>query len=208
VNHRQIILASQSPYRKQLFERLGYPFLAQAPLVDEENLKSQVSQDKPEKIAQFLSQQKAQSLIHQYPEAIIIGSDQLLYYGNKTYGKPHTFEVAFETLKHLQGQTHRLITAMTILTAKLGDHKNKNINLNLQNGHSWVVEAKLKMRPLSDEEIIEYINHDLPMDCAGSYKLEKRGITLFESIDCEDWTSIEGLALISVSKWLNHFLMS
>lgn len=183
-----LILASQSKYRARLLHRLGYPFQVMSPLVDEEQLKINAPRV-PLKQALFLAQAKAQSVFDQtLQQSWVIGSDQLLSFSGRIFGKSHSREGAFKQLLELQGATHSLITAVSVMGPGFE--------------RSWVIEAQLQMRRLNAEQIHHYIEQDLPFDCAGSYKLEESGIGLFEDIQCQDWTAIEGLPLVSLHQVL------
>lgn len=181
-----LILASQSPYRKALLARLGYAFEAVSPQADEEELKKIAPQD-PTARAQFLSYHKAKSIFEQTAN-IVIGSDQLLVLKNEVLDKPLTKEKAFEQLSKMQGRVHSLITAVTLFWPG--------------GMYQWSVAAHMDMRSLTEEEIFAYIDKDQPLDCAGSYKLERAGVTLFNSIECSDWTAIEGLPLVTLAHHL------
>ena len=121
---------------------------------------------------------------------MIIGSDQLVSFENNILGKPHTKEKAFDQLKSMSGKTHSLLTSVTLI------NEDKEI--------SFLNETKLTMKSLSDRFIQEYIEKDRPLDCAGSYKIERAGISLFDSIECDDFTAITGLPLIELSKYLQE----
>lgn len=183
-----LVLASQSKYRAQLLQRLGHPFKIEAPLVDEEALKLKAPKN-PQKQALFLAKAKAASVYENSNQLNwVIGSDQLLSFAGTIFGKAHTFEKAHKQLAELQGCSHSLITAVCLLGP--GFEK------------SWIVEARLTMHHLSSQDIEAYLKLDEPFDCAGSYKLEKAGISLFSHIECQDWTTIEGLPLISLNQIL------
>lgn len=179
----QIILASSSTYRKELLERLGIDFLIESPLVDENPLKQKIHD--PQELAMTLSKLKARSVFEQYPEHFVIGSDQVAAIDNYILGKPSTPERAFDQLKMLQGKTHQLYTAVTIMGP---DHI-----------ESFLEVANMFMRPLTDKQILSYIETDHPYDCAGSYKLERKGVALFHKIESEDHTSIIGLPLTKLT---------
>jgi len=190
IKHK-IILASSSKYRRRLLDRLGIGYDTIKPHVDENLIKIQCLEQKyPLKlIAEKLASAKAESVFLQHPDHIIIGSDQLLAFGNKILNKPESFENAFAQLKQIQGQTHELITAVTVMGS--GHFL-----------HSWAIHARMQMLELTDKEITDYLNIDQPYDCVGSYKLEAHGIRLFKTIDCADWTAIEGLPLLSLAQVL------
>ncbi len=184
----KLILASTSPYRQALLSRLGIPFEVKKPLCDEEDLKKSFH-GKISDLAEFLSCEKAKS-VPKAPEDIIIGSDQLLLFKNEVLGKSHHYSKAFETLEKLQGQTHQLITSVCVLRS-----------------HSPIVftnTTELTMKPLSNYQIESYLKKDEPYDCAGSYKIEKSGIALFSEIKTDDFTAIEGLPLLQLSKTLSQ----
>ena len=178
----QLVLASTSPYRKMLLEKRGLPFVAAPPLCDEDALKDP-SLNATE-LTQKLARAKAESLKDKYPHAYIVGSDQVLEHRGKIYGKPKTKERALEQLMRLQGDTHQLVTSLCIVSPRR------------QWIHTEVVT--LMMHPWSEPELTKYIEADLPLDCAGSYKLEKRGLLLFREIHAQDYESIIGLPLLKL----------
>ena len=182
-----LILASTSKYRGELLRQLGIPFEAFAPGVDEDQLKHQGLS--PTQLAMELARLKSQAVYHKRPEACVIGSDQVCMLNGELLSKPGTVEKAIEQLSKMQGQHHELITAVTILSPA-GEISFHNRTL-------------LFMRPLTQDQIKSYVNEDQPLDCAGSYKLETKGIKLFEKIEMDDHTSIIGLPLIQLN---NHLL--
>ena len=182
---RQIVLGSTSRYRRELLERLRLPFSVSAPDVDE----TPAQGESPRDLALRLALAKAQAVATQHPDAIVIGSDQVCMLNGELLGKPGTKEKAIEQLLKMQGSHHELITAVSIISPE-GEISFHNRTL-------------LFMRPLSVQEITRYVEEDLPLDCAGSYKLETKGIKLFEKIEMDDHTSIIGLPLIQLN---NHLL--
>ncbi|MCX7675087.1 MAG: Maf family protein [Bdellovibrionaceae bacterium] len=195
---KKIVLASQSPYRKKLLSRLPYPFEAVSPQVNEEELKAQWLAQKlsADELARRLAEAKARSVVAQYkkePELLVLGSDQLLHFQGEIFGKSGSVEKAAEQLMRLQGHTHELVTAMCLM-----DPSSEKTEV-------WTVRARMFMYPMSEGEIWDYVQRDHPIDCAGSYKLEEHGISLFSRIDCEDWTAIEGLGLLSLQQRLRHW---
>ena len=179
-----IVLASTSPYRKALMERLGIPFRCRPPRVDEERFKNPATS--PGDLAAFLARIKGESLLDSEPaSAIVIGGDQLLAIDGQTLGKGGTRKGAIEQLERLSGRTHELLTALAVW------HQGRAIE-------SLDVTA-LTMRRLSLTEIERYVDADEPWDCAGSYKIECRGITLFERIKSQDQTAITGMPLIALT---------
>ncbi len=187
----KVVLASQSPYRKQQLENLGLSFSAEKPRVDEEKLKAQWVESSPPQLASQLARAKAESLKTKYPDAIIIGADQLVQHKGEVLGKTGNFENAFKQIKSLQGDTHELLTAICCL------YKDEV--------YEKVISARLKMRKLDDDMIKAYLELDQPYDCAGSYKVEKAGAQLFEFIACPDFTAIQGLPLMSLTESFLYF---
>lgn len=190
MNTPDLVLASTSRYRRALLERLGLPFRAVAPACDEEALKDPALA--PQQLAEYLALAKAQSLEASLPSATIIGSDQLAALevdGHWTIlGKPGTRDCAIDQLALLAGRSHLLVTAMVVL------HRGTI--------HHHTDLTTLTMRPLGRDALASYVDADQPLDCAGAYKLEARGITLFERIDSADHTAITGLPLIALTRIL------
>lgn len=181
---KTLILASTSPYRAALLKRLGLSFTQQKPDLDEEAEKDPSLS--PRDLAIKLAYLKAKSLAG--PQKIVIGGDQLVSFQGQILGKPHTRERAIEQLLSMQGHSHDLITAVTVMD---GMHE-----------HSFLNVTTLTLRKLSRERITHYVDLDLPLDCAGAYKIEKHGMSLMEKIEGDDWSAIEGLPLIALSKTL------
>jgi septum formation protein len=177
-----LVLASTSVYRRALVERLGIPFRWRAPLFDEESLKS--TESDPRALAEALAHAKAASLAAVEPDATIIGCDQVASFQGQIFGKPGSIAHAVEQLSAMAGQTHELITALAVVK---GDQVFRHTDV-----------TRLQMRRLSRAAIDRYVAADQPIDCAGAYKLESRGIVLFEKIDSDDHTAITGLPLIAL----------
>ncbi len=189
-----LILASTSIYRRALLERLGLPFRCEAPICDEAAIQAEMSGAGPREIAEALARHKAWSLVFAgLGGGTIVGCDQLVSFEGRIFGKPGSLDRAIEQLETMSGRTHELITAMVVIR---GDQMLSHTDV-----------TRLRMRPLSRESIERYVRADRPMDCAGSYKLESRGIALFERIESEDHTAITGLpmiALISILRGLGY----
>ncbi len=181
-----IVLASTSIYRKELLEKLGLPFVAQAPVFDEEPMKKSQSLT-PKDLAQALAAGKAKSL--STATNCVIGGDQLVAFAGKTLGKPKTLEKAKEQLLLLNGQTHELITAVHII------HQGQEYPI--------LNVTQMHMRSLTEEQIEAYLQKDNPLDCAGSYKIEKSGLSLFSEIKSSDFSAIQGLPLIAITDCLS-----
>ncbi|MCZ7648527.1 MAG: Maf family protein [Planctomycetota bacterium] len=178
-----LILASTSPYRRRLLERLGAPFRCVAPECDEAAVKAEGLP--PRMLAEKLARLKAASIAAREPHAVVLGGDQIAVGPLGILDKPGAPEAAAAQLRQLSGRTHELITAVAV---QRGD---------VVRDHTDV--ARLTMRELDATRIEAYLDADQPWDCAGSYKLESRGIGLFERIECADFTAIEGLPLMALA---------
>jgi septum formation protein len=178
-----IILASTSKYRGLLLSQLGWPFEAMNPGVDEDKVKRENLS--PSDIALILSRFKAEAVFARRPDACVIGSDQVCTMEGKIFGKPHSAENAAFQLAQMQGRSHELLTAVTVIHP--------------DGIESFVNKTVLHMRPLTLKEIHSYVEADTPLDCAGSYKLESLGIKLFSRIEMNDHTAIIGLPLIELT---------
>ncbi len=189
---KNIILASSSVYRKQQLERLNISFSSLSPDVDEEPLKSH-GLDHVE-LSKKLSLLKARSISKDNREAIVIGGDQVASFNAAILSKPETKEKAFEQLKSLSGNEHQLITSLAVISD--GD----------EYIHTCI--AKMRMRRLSDGQIKRYIDIDEPLQSCGSYRLEALGISLFEAIECEDFSSIVGIPLMWTAGMLSRLGIS
>lgn len=185
---KPIILASTSKYRRKILTDCGIPFQAIAPDFDEENYKQ--SNLNAYELCEQLAVQKAKSLKNKFPDRIIVGSDQLVYFNSQILGKAHTPEKAIEQLLMLSGHSHELLTALSVIQG--------------EQELSALVKTKMKMRPLTKKQAEAIVTRDQTWDCAGSYKLEKTGITLFEEIECPDHTAIIGLPVIKLCQFLSE----
>lgn len=181
-----LILASTSKYRGALLSQLGWTFEAMNPGVDEDKVKSDGKS--PSEIALTLSRFKAEAVFARRTDACVIGSDQVCTMDGKIFSKPGTVEKAAEQISLMQGKKHELLTAVTVIWPG--------------GASSFLNRTVLHMRPLTLRDIHTYVNEDLPLDCAGSYKLESRGIKLFEKIEMNDHTAIIGLPLIELTSVL------
>jgi len=182
----KLILASTSPYRAAQLRRLGLEFETCDPQVDETQFKQ--AGLAPEILAETLAKEKAKGVYQQNPTAIVIGGDQLVSFEEMILGKPGTAERALEQLMSMQGKSHLLITAIAVLGPGFVE--------------THVNYTKLKMRQLDRETITRYIQFDQPLNCAGAYKLESQGITLFEEIESTDHSAISGIPLMALTTLL------
>ena len=180
-----LVLASTSRHRRDLLTRAGIPFEAVAPAFDEEAAKDGRP---PEQLAAYLARAKAESIGRHRPGDIIVGCDQIAVHRGEQLGKPGTRAAAIAQLGRLAGDRHRLVTAMAVMR---GNDVQEHLEV-----------AELTMRALTPEQIPRYIDADGPLDCAGSYRLESRGVTLFESITSNDHSAIVGLPLLALVRIL------
>ena len=181
---RHLVLASTSPYRRALLERLGLPFEVVAPKCDEAPLPNEA----PQETASRLAVLKARSLGH--PNALVIGSDQVAVSDGTRLDKPGDHATATRQLRALSGKSADFHTAVALLDSKSG---------NLQ---QRVVRCRVVFRSLDDGMIERYLRREQPYDCAGSAKAEGLGIALIARIETDDPTSLIGLPLIALSDML------
>ncbi|WP_207884437.1 nucleoside triphosphate pyrophosphatase [Pseudomonas sp. 30_B] len=175
-----LILASSSPYRRELLQRLRLPFECASPDIDE----SPLPDESAKQLVRRLAESKARALAQRYPDHLIIGSDQAAVNGNRILGKPHDIERAIEQLKAASGKSVSFLTGLCLL--------------NSRSGRSQVdcVPFTVNFRDLDDTRIRRYLEAEQPFDCAGSFKAEGLGVSLFRSTEGEDATSLIGLPLI------------
>ncbi|MES2856826.1 MAG: nucleoside triphosphate pyrophosphatase [Bdellovibrionota bacterium] len=188
----RLILASQSEARQRLLKRLGLRFKCIPSKISEEPYKRKIKN--PRLLAQTLARAKALDVASKQKRgAIVIGSDQVLVCGGIIFGKPGTRARAIEQLKTFSGRKIRLLTAVCVIDSEGRERE-------------FVDVTEMKFRKLSIEEITEYVRLDDPLQCAGSFKFEERGITLFQDLKTSDPTGIEGLPLIQLSAVLKTVL--
>jgi septum formation protein len=185
----RLILASQSPYRKQLLDKLGLAFDCHPAQIHEETLQSQFH-GAAEDMARYLAQAKAQSLQKDFPKDWIIGSDQVLLFKGQALTKPKNRSEAIDRLQTLAGHEHHLYTAYYLLGPNWS--------------HADQVISTMMMRPLTRAEIEAYVDLDQGIGCAGAYKIEAHGCQLFEQINTSDFFSIIGLPLLSLGQILRQ----
>lgn len=178
--HRPLILASTSPYRRELLGRLGLPFQVESPGVDETALPGEA----PAARAARLAAAKAMAVALRHPGALVIGSDQVAALGDTVLDKPGNAERCRAQLATLSGKTASFHTACTLVGLESG--------VNLAHTDTTRVVA----RRLTPDEIARYVEREQPFDCAGGFKVEALGIALFERVDSQDPTALIGLPLI------------
>ncbi len=185
----RLLLASTSPWRGELLERLGLPFEQLDPELDEApwKLRGLAVED----LVTQLAVAKAEALAPRAPDAFILGADQVAALDGAILGKPGTVERAIDQLTRLAGRTHRLVTGLA---------------LRCPDGtvHTAVDVHEVTLRPLTRPQIEHYVATDEPLACAGSYKMEALGIALFERCRGDDYTAVIGLPLTQVVRLLSE----
>ena len=175
-----LILASTSPYRRDLLTRLGVAFEVIAPGVNEVHVGGESAADR----ALRLAQEKARAVGRAHPGAVVIGSDQVAATGDTLLDKPGDAARAREQLAALSGHSARFYTACALYGERAGVHL------------AHVDTTTVMFRGLSGDEIERYVAHERPFDCAGGFKVEALGICLFDYIESVDPTALIGLPLI------------
>ena len=184
----KIVLASSSPYRKALLERLCIPFDSTSPEVDE----SPLTGETPEQLVVRLACLKAGTVAKERPDALIIGSDQVAVLGDTVLGKPGTRANALKQLQTMRGNSVFFLTGLCLL------------NSATQNRQTDLVRYEVEFRDYNDAEIERYLDRDEPYNCAGSFKSEQLGITLMRRMQGEDPTALIGLPLIRLAEMLRQ----
>ena len=184
----KLILASTSPYRRELLNRLGLAFDVANPQTDESPLRGET----PESLSLRLSEAKARAVANLYPDALIIGSDQVATVDGKIYGKPGNHQNAVEQLKQLSGKTVNFFTGLCLLNAQTGKADVRGI------------PTLVTFRQLTDSEIENYLLREPAYNCAGSAKSEGLGIALLSSMRGDDPNALVGLPLIALCDMLRQ----
>jgi len=180
--NQKLILGSSSSYRYELLLRLQLPFEVSSPDIDE----SALTEEKPETTANRLAEEKARAVARIYPNALIIGSDQVATLDGIRLGKPLNYENAIKQLTSMRGKEVIFHTALCLFNSCSGRIQSK------------LVSSLVKFRKLSDEQILNYLAKEQPYHCAGSAKYEGLGIALIERMESDDTSAIIGLPLISL----------
>lgn len=184
--NRPLVLGSSSRYRRELLSRLRIPFTVEAPDVDETPRPGEW----PEALARRLALEKARFVAGQFPQAVVIGSDQVADLAGEPIGKPGNHDRAVIQLRQMRGQTVVFQTALAVVCAETGYEE---VDL---------APVKVRFRRLTDAEIESYLLAEQPYDCAGSARSEGLGIALLEAIDSDDPTALVGLPLIRTCRML------
>lgn len=185
---RPLILASTSRYRQELLARLRIPFDVRAPQIDETALSSEA----PRSTALRLAREKAMAVAREFPEAVVIGSDQIAEVDSARLNKPLAHSKAVEQLRSMSGKRVEFHSAMAVICMVQA------------HSASTVVPTFVQMRTLSDDQIEHYLLAEQPYDCAGSAKAEGLGITLISAIESDDPTALIGLPLIKLCDMLRE----
>jgi len=183
---QRLILASSSAYRRMLLDRLGMPFACMAPQVNE----SRRPGETPRVMVERLAEAKAQNVAHALDNALVIGSDQCAVIDGEPLGKPGARQANINQLKSMSGSWVQFLTAVCVLNTATG---RRQID---------TVEFGVQLRQLSEQQIVAYVDLDQPFDCAGGFKSEGLGISLFERMRGDDPTALVGLPLIRLRQML------
>lgn len=181
-----LILASTSPYRKALLDRLAVPYEVAAPGTDETAREGEA----PDALALRLARAKARAVAEQRPDAVVIGSDQVAALGSRLLGKPGVHEAALEQLLACRGREVVFHTALCVI-----DGPRRHVDL-------VNVPTIVRYRDYTVEQAERYLRREQPYDCAGSAKIEGLGIVLIERVAADDPTALIGLPLIALTERL------
>lgn len=182
----RLILASTSPYRRALLERLGLPFAVRAPRVEEAPL----SGEAPHQTARRLAESKARAVAQEFPQGLVIGSDQVAELDGTPINKPITHAKALAQLQAMRGREVVFHSALAVLDAATGVLQVDS------------VPTRVVFRELPDADLDRYLRLEQPYDCAGSAKVEGLGIVLLDRVDSSDPTALIGLPLIRLTEML------
>lgn len=183
---KPLVLASTSIYRRELLQRLQIPFTTAAPDIDETRL----DQEEAHMMVARLAQQKAEAIAAYHPTALIIGSDQCAILGEQILGKPLNHENATQQLQASSGRTVKFLTGLCLY-----DSQEQSFQLE-------VIAYAVEFRTLQAVEIENYLQREQPYNCAGSFKSEGLGISLFKKMRGDDPTALIGLPLIALCSML------
>jgi len=182
-----LVLASTSPFRRALLEKLGLAFTTCTPNIDE----SPYPGENPQQLVERLSLQKARAMALAFPRALIVGSDQVACIDDAILGKPGSREVAIEQLKAASGRSVVFYTGLSLLNTASGRQQ------------TLCDSFTVHFRCLVQSQIERYLDAEAPYNCAGSFKSEGLGISLFERLQGDDPNTLIGLPLIRLVKMLD-----
>ncbi|MGA0974797.1 MAG: Maf family protein [Sedimenticolaceae bacterium] len=183
-----LILGSTSPFRAEILQKLCISFDTAAPDINE----SPLANESPSELVERLSVCKAKKVAETHPAALIVGSDQVACVDQQILGKPHTHENAIEQLRFLSGKIVSFHTGLCLFNSESG------------NTQSTVEVFKVYFRALSDDQIERYLQNEQPYNCAGSFKSEALGISLFKKLEGDDPNTLIGLPLIRLVEFLSN----
>ena len=183
-----LILASTSPFRKAILEKLDIPFSTQSPEIDE----TPVENETPEQLVERLSITKAKAIADKLDEGLVIGSDQVAVIDGQILGKPGNHENAIKQLQFASGKTVTFLTGLCLYNAASRKHQVE------------VVPFNVVFRKLTEQQIDNYLKKEQPYNCAGSFKSEALGISLFDKLEGDDPNTLIGLPLIRLVRMLER----
>jgi septum formation protein len=183
---RDLVLASSSPYRRELLGRLGLPFRSVAPAVDETPLPGELH----DRLVSRLAEAKARAVARENPGALVVGSDQVAVLDGERLGKPGSHGRAVAQLLRASGRRVEFLTGLCLLDAPTG------------HAQVDVIPFAVQFRPLDQARVERYLERERPYDAAGSFKSEGLGVALFERMEGEDPTALVGLPLIRLTTML------
>ncbi|HKL52359.1 MAG TPA: nucleoside triphosphate pyrophosphatase [Wenzhouxiangellaceae bacterium] len=179
-----LILASSSPYRARMLDRLGLPFSTATSGIDE----TAEPGETPEALVRRLALGKAQHIAPRHPEALVIGADQVSVLGDEILGKPGSRERAICQIQRMSGKRVDYLSGIALVGPGI-----EQVD---------IVPTRLTYRTLEQTEIERYVDRDQPFDCAGAMRSESLGIALLESLASDDPTALIGMPLIRIAQWL------
>jgi septum formation protein len=183
-----LILGSTSPFRAEILQKLCISFDTAAPDINE----SPLANESPSELVERLSVCKAKKVAETHPAALIVGSDQVACVDQQILGKPHTHENAIEQLRFLSGKIVSFHTGLCLFNSESG------------NTQSTVEVFKVYFRALTDDQIERYLRNEQPYNCAGSFKSEALGVSLFKKLEGDDPNTLIGLPLIRLVEFLSN----
>ena len=184
----KLILASSSIHRQELLERLRFPFICHAPQIDESIRTGETASS----LVARLARAKASAVVKDYPDALIIGADEVATVNGQILTKPEGYTDAVRQLRIMSGNLAEFLTCVCLVNSWSGRQQLDTVTVDVQ------------FRKLTDSEINRYLNQEKPYDCAGSFRSEGAGITLVHRISSDDNTSLLGLPLISLQSMLRN----
>ena len=185
---KKLVLASTSPFRQQVLRKLNIEFDIHAPEINEEKLDN----ESPQELVTRLSEEKAKAVSPHFPNSLIVGSDQVAVLNNLILGKPHTHENARQQLSDASGHRVSFYTGLCLFNNETG------------NTQTACVPFQVHFRKLNEEQIDRYLKIEQPYNCAGSFKSEGLGISLFEKLEGDDPNTLIGLPLIQLIRFLDN----